>query len=123
LDEYDNLSIDEFKKVLRFLQALYKDACNWKTLSGLHGDFGVVLAVECTSYTCITVWRRQVIKLSLLVHIQRWMIGWNEVPWSHKSPLVDQAVVLLIGVCLPFQMQQIFERSSHLQWRLRSRLQ
>ena len=28
LDEYDNLSIDEFKKVLRFLQALYKDACN-----------------------------------------------------------------------------------------------
>jgi hypothetical protein len=43
LSEYDDLSIDEFKKVLLFLQALYKDACNKKTLSGFHGDFGACI--------------------------------------------------------------------------------
>ena len=39
LGEYDNLSIDEFKKVLLFLQARYKDVCIRTTLTGFHGDF------------------------------------------------------------------------------------
>jgi hypothetical protein len=43
LGEYDDLSIDEIKKVLLFLQALYRGACNQKTLSGFHGDFGACI--------------------------------------------------------------------------------
>ena len=43
LSEYDDLSVVEFKKVLLFVQALYKEACNKKTLSGFHGDFGACI--------------------------------------------------------------------------------
>jgi hypothetical protein len=55
LSEYDDLSINEFKRVMLFLQALYKDACNKKTLSGFHVISELVLAAKCTFYTCITV--------------------------------------------------------------------
>lgn len=35
--------IDAFKKVLIFLQAMYKDACNKKTVFGFYGDFGACI--------------------------------------------------------------------------------
>lgn len=38
--DYDTLSLSEFKKVMNFLQATYREARNKKNLSGFHGDFG-----------------------------------------------------------------------------------
>ena len=39
--EYDTLSLSEFKDVLNFLHATYREAQNRKNLSGFHCDFGV----------------------------------------------------------------------------------
>ena len=43
LKKYDELAIDEFKKVLILRQAMYKDACNKKTMSGFYRDFGTCI--------------------------------------------------------------------------------
>jgi hypothetical protein len=57
LSECDDLSINELKKVLLLLQALYKEACNKKALSGFHGDFGACIdgSPVYLLYLCITV--------------------------------------------------------------------
>lgn len=43
LKEYDELTIEEFKKVLIFLQAVYKDVCNKNTVSSFPADFGACI--------------------------------------------------------------------------------
>ena len=40
LATYDELTIEDFKRVVEFLQAGYQEAHNKKTLSGFHWDFG-----------------------------------------------------------------------------------
>ena len=55
LGEYEDLFIDVFKKVLLFLQVLYKDACNKKYCLGFMVILELALVVECISCTRITV--------------------------------------------------------------------
>ena len=43
LERYDALTLDEFKEVLNFIQAVYRAARNEKNLSGNHGDFGAAV--------------------------------------------------------------------------------